>query len=88
MIKKTIKIDNKHGLHTRPATTLVNHASKFDSEIFLTYNGVRVNAKSILGILVLAVEPGSEVTIEARGSDEEQAVSHLVELADNKFDFE
>ncbi|MCD6441302.1 MAG: HPr family phosphocarrier protein [Candidatus Marinimicrobia bacterium] len=88
MITKNVKIINKHGLHTRPATAFVTLASRFKSDIFLIYNGVRVNAKSILGLLVLAVEPGSTVTVEADGVDEVEAVESLDKLAQNKFNLE
>lgn len=88
MVTKNVKIINKHGLHTRPATAFVTRASRFKSDIFLIYNGVRVNAKSILGLLVLAVEPGSTVTVEADGVDEAEAVESLDKLAQNKFNLE
>jgi len=88
MVSREIKIINKHGLHTRPATAFVTEASKFKSDIFLEYNGVRVNAKSILGLLVLAVEPGSTLLLEADGVDEEEAVEALDALAKNKFNLE
>lgn len=88
MTFKEVQITNKYGLHTRPATVLVTIASKFKSDIFLIYKGVRVNAKSILGILVLAVEPGSFLTVEAEGEDETEAVESLVMLAQNKFNLE
>jgi len=88
MVSREIKIINKHGLHTRPATAFVTEASKFKSDIFLEYNGVRVNAKSILGLLVLAVEPGSTLLLEADGVDEEEAIEALDTLAKNKFNLE
>lgn len=85
MRKQTVTIRNRYGLHTRPATVLVKTASQFKSEVFLIYRGVRVNAKSILGVLVLAVEPNAEITIEVKGSDEEEALQRLVELVEQKF---
>lgn len=88
MIKNTVKILNRHGLHTRPATMLVTVTARFKSEIFLTYKNVRVNAKSILGVLVLAVEPDAEVTFDANGSDENEALAAVVELVANKFNTE
>ncbi|MDO9549036.1 MAG: HPr family phosphocarrier protein [Candidatus Marinimicrobia bacterium] len=88
MISREIKIINKHGLHTRPATAFVTAASKFKSEIYLEYNGVRVNAKSILGLLVLAVEPGSALILYADGLDETEAVEVLDSLAQNRFNME
>lgn len=88
MIKQTVKILNRHGLHTRPATMLVTTTARFKSEIFLTYKGVRVNAKSILGVLVLAVEPDAEVILDANGPDEKEALAALIELVANKFNTE
>lgn len=88
MIQQTVKILNRHGLHTRPATVLVTTAAKFKSEIFLSYKGVRVNSKSILGVLVLAIEPDAEVILEAKGEDENEAMKALVELVANKFNTE
>jgi len=88
MIQQSVRIVNKHGLHTRPATVFVTQASKFKSKIFVIYNGVRVNAKSILGLLILAVEPGAEITIEADGNDEKEAIEKLVTLTKNKFNLE
>lgn len=88
MVKREITILNRHGLHTRPATTLVKMASGFKSDIYLIYKGIRVNAKSILGLLVLAIEPGATVIIEADGPDEEEAADKLESLSKNKFDFE
>jgi len=88
MIRKKVKILNKYGLHTRPTTALVNEASKYDSEIYIIYNGVRTNAKSILGILILAIEPGAEVVIEADGPDEKEAMEGIIRLIGNKFNME
>lgn len=88
MISREISILNKYGLHTRPATAFVTEASRFKSEIFLEYKGVRVNAKSILGLLVLAVEPGASLTLLADGPDEEEAIAALALLTQNKFNLE
>ncbi len=85
MEKKEIKIENKHGIHTRPATVFVENASKFKSEIFLTYNGERVNGKSIMGLLILAVEPGATIKIETEGPDEQEAMNKLTDLIEHKF---
>ncbi len=85
MLKQTVTIHNRYGLHTRPATVLVTTASQFKSEVFITYRGIRVNAKSILGVLVLAVEPNAEVILETNGSDEAEAMQKLVELVEHKF---
>lgn len=78
-------ISNEFGLHARPAAALVSLANKFQSQIFLVKDDTKVNAKSILGVLVLAAESGSKVTIEARGEDAEEAVREIIELANNRF---
>ena len=88
MVKENVKVLNKHGLHTRPATVFVTTASQFNCEVFIHYKGIRVNAKSILGILILAVEPGSEITIETNGDDEKEALKALVKLTQQKFNLE
>ncbi|MCK9484040.1 MAG: HPr family phosphocarrier protein [Candidatus Marinimicrobia bacterium] len=88
MVKKTVRILNRHGLHTRPATVLVTKAAQYKSEIYITYKNVRVNVKSILGVLVLAVEPDAEVTFDASGPDENEALAAVVDLVANKFNTE
>ena len=85
MYRREMTILNEYGLHTRPATALVNLASKFKSQIYLSLGDVRVNAKSILGVMVLAAEKGAQVMVEAEGEDEVQAVNAIVELANRKF---
>lgn len=80
-----MKIVNEFGLHARPAAALVSLANKFDSQIFLLKDDTKVNAKSILGVLVLAAESGSTVDVEAEGEDAEQAVEEIIKLAENGF---
>lgn len=85
MIKKSAKIVNKLGLHARPSAMLVTAASKFNSEVFFTKNGLRVNGKSILGVMMLAAEMGSELLIEVDGPDEEQALNEILKVIESKF---
>lgn len=85
MIEEILEIKNKHGLHARPAAHLVKIAGKFKSDIKLFKDGLEVNAKSIMGVMMLAAEPGSEVLVQITGSDEENAFSEIKELFDNKF---
>jgi phosphocarrier protein HPr len=85
MSEATVEIENELGLHARPAAEFVKEASKFDSEIFVVKNGVQVNGKSIMGILTLAAERGSRITIKAKGADEERAVEALVLLVKSRF---
>ena len=88
MTQETVEIINKLGLHARASTKLSHLANSFQSEIFLIYNGDRINAKSLLGILTLAASVGNSITVEAQGSDEKKAVSEIVNLFKTKFDEE
>jgi phosphocarrier protein HPr len=88
MIKKTITIQNKLGLHARPAAMVVGEASRFGSEIHLNKDGLEVNAKSIMGVMMLAAGMGSQILITADGEDEELAVQALEILFASKFDEE
>jgi len=76
---------NEKGLHTRPSTELVKCAATFDCEISLLYREYTVNAKSLLGILMLAAGKGAKIKIQAVGNDAEKALDSLVNLANNKF---
>lgn len=83
--KKIFTVINEKGLHTRPSTELVKCASRFKSEINLTYQDLTVNAKSLLGILMLAAAKGAKVQIEAEGNDAKEAIEAILSLAKNKF---
>ncbi len=85
MIKTSISISNKLGLHARASAKLTKLAGGFKCEIFLSRNGRRVNAKSIMGVMMLAAGLGSEVEIEADGVDEAQAMAALRDLIEAKF---
>ncbi len=85
MIKSTITISNKLGLHARASAKLTKLAAGFRSEVFLSRNGRRVNAKSIMGVMMLAAGLGSEIEIETEGEDEQAAMGALRELIDAKF---
>jgi phosphocarrier protein len=85
MIKNTITISNKLGLHARASAKLTKLAGSFRSEIFIARGGRRVNAKSIMGVMMLAASMGSEVELEAAGDDEAQAMAALRALIDDKF---
>lgn len=84
-VKGKFVIINDRGLHTRPSTELVKCASSFKSQVFLIYQNQAVNAKSLLGILMLAATKGARITIEAKGEDAEEAVDSIITLAKNKF---
>ena len=81
----TIKLSNRLGLHARAAGQLVATASSFESDIQVRKATKQVNAKSIMGILMLAAGCGTELTIEAQGSDAEQALQSLQTLIENRF---
>jgi phosphocarrier protein len=85
MIQNTLTISNKLGLHARASAKLTKLAAGFKSEIFLTRNGRRVNAKSIMGVMMLAAGLGAEVELEVEGPDEEAAATAIKALVDDKF---
>ncbi len=89
MMKERVKaffvVRNKKGLHTRPSTELVKCASSFKAQVNLVYQDLTVNAKSLLGILMLAASRGSKIKIEAEGEDAGEAVAGILHLAKNKF---
>jgi len=85
MIRTTIRVSNKLGLHARASAKLTKLASSFHSEVTLSRNGRRVNAKSIMGVMMLAAGVGSDVELEAEGADEEAAVKAVTALFDDKF---
>lgn len=79
MAEKQYKVTAETGIHARPATLLVQTASKFDSEINLEYKGKKVNLKSIMGVMSLGIGQGADITISAEGSDADHALSSLEE---------
>ena len=85
MIKATARISNKLGLHARASAKLSKLAGTFRSDVSLTRNGRRVNAKSIMGVMMLAAGLGSEIEIEIAGEDETAAMAALTTLIDDKF---
>jgi len=78
-------VDNKLGLHARAAAKLTELASRFQSEVWLARNGRRVNAKSIMGVMMLAAAKGAIVTVETDGSDAEAALTAIRDLIADKF---
>jgi phosphocarrier protein len=85
MIKASVPISNKLGLHARASAKLTKLASSFRSDVFMSRNGRRVNAKSIMGVMMLAAGLGTEVEIETEGEDENAAMDALVALIKDKF---
>ena len=84
-MKQDIEIINKLGLHARASTKLTQTASQFSSDIWIERNGRRVNAKSIMGVMMLAASKGSVVTLETHGADETAAMEALVSLIHHRF---
>ena len=86
MIEKQITIKNRAGLHTRPAATLVKMAAKFKADFFIVKDGLEINAKSIIGVMTLAAEQGSQLLLRFNGEDEQEACTAIVGLFDRGFD--
>ena len=86
MVQETVEIKNKKGLHDRPAIMFVTKACEFHSSIWVEKDNRRVNAKSLLGILSLCVKTGNKIGIISEGSDEDDALKKLIELAGSEFD--
>lgn len=83
--KGVLFVINDRGLHTRPSTEVVKCASSFKSDIKLNHQGLEVNAKSLLGVLMLAAAKGARIEIVAEGIDAEEAIASLQELAKRGF---
>jgi len=82
---RTVKVLNSTGLHARPAGMFIETANRFRSTIRVTKGEREVNGQSVLGLMLLEVTPGAEITIQAEGDDEEQAVNALAELVAGGF---
>jgi phosphocarrier protein HPr len=85
MIKKSVKVVNKLGLHARASAKLTQLSSQFKSGVFIARNGRRVNAKSIMGVMMLAAGLGSTVELETDGADEAEAMDAIERLFADKF---
>ncbi|HOB35296.1 MAG: HPr family phosphocarrier protein [Firmicutes bacterium] len=83
MAERKVTVRNKTGLHARPAALFVQKANQFKSEISIVKGEKEVSAKSIMGVMSLAVSQGTEITIKAQGEDAQQAVDALVELVES-----
>lgn len=84
-LRAVFTVNNDKGLHTRPSTELVKCSSGFSSQINLFYRNYVVNAKSLLGILMLSAGKGAKIAIEAEGPDAAKAISAIINLANNNF---
>lgn len=86
MIEKKVKIINKAGLHTRPAATIVKLAAKYKCEFFISRDGMNINGKSIIGVMTLAAEMGSELLLTFNGEDEKEACEEVADYFERGFD--
>jgi len=85
MQQRDVEIMNKLGLHARPSARLTQLASQYKSDVFMARNGRRINAKSIMGVMMLAAAKGSTVTLETNGEDEQEAIDALAALITSGF---
>ena len=85
MIEKEITIVNKAGMHTRPASAIVRIAAKYKAEFFISKNGFEVNGKSIIGVMTLAAEQGSKLSLIFQGDDEKELSEEMVKFFEDGF---
>ncbi len=85
MATRNVKVENRAGVHMRPSTLITKTSHKFKSDIFILYNNARINARSVMGILSMAAMYGAELTIEAIGEDEDEALNAIEALFTSKF---
>ncbi|MGH7574509.1 MAG: HPr family phosphocarrier protein [Longimicrobiales bacterium] len=83
--ERTVQIANQLGLHARPAAEFVKRANRYRADVCVRKDDIEVNGKSIMGMMRLAAEPGSELTIRASGEDSAAAVRDLVALVESRF---
>lgn len=86
MIERKVKIVNKAGLHTRPAATIVKMAAKYKCEFFISKDGLNINGKSIIGVMTLAADMGSELLLTFDGEDEKEAATEISDYFNRGFD--
>lgn len=84
MVEKKVEVKLKTGLQARPAALFVQEANRFSSDIFLERDGKKVNAKSIMGLMSLAVSTGATITLMADGSDEQEAIEQLADYIERE----
>ncbi|HEY7726898.1 MAG TPA: HPr family phosphocarrier protein [Candidatus Eisenbacteria bacterium] len=85
MVEHVVTIQNRLGLHARACSVFVKEAARFASHVTVARDGLEVNGKSILGVMMLAAEMGAQITLRAEGSDEREALAALVRIVENKF---
>ncbi|MGP3778793.1 HPr family phosphocarrier protein [Halanaerobium saccharolyticum] len=87
-MEKKILITNETGLHARPASTFVNEAGKYESDVEITFGEKTVNAKSIMGLMSLGISQDSKITIRTKGEDEEEALNGLLAFVEKNINKE
>ena len=87
-LSKDLVVQNKLGIHARPAAMFVKTANRFECDIFVEKDGEKVNGKSIMGLMMLAAGPGSHLMVHAEGSDAAKAIGEIENLMDRKFEEE
>ncbi|HQO08696.1 MAG TPA: HPr family phosphocarrier protein [Clostridiales bacterium] len=85
MVAEKIKIINSLGLHARPAAQVVKITTRYDCDVFISRDQMEVNAKSIMGVMMLAAEMNSEIMVKCNGPDEHECLNEIKELIANKF---
>ncbi|MFH1943653.1 MAG: HPr family phosphocarrier protein [bacterium] len=85
MIIRKLVIKNKMGLHARPAALFVETASKYHADVSISKDGLEVNGKSIMGVMMLGAEQGSEIVLKTNGKDEKSVFKALMDLLEEKF---
>ena len=88
MVERKLIIQNKYGLHARPAVEFVQIASQYDADITVSKDGVEVNGKSMMGVLMLAADKGSKVILKTNGKDEDELIEALTDLLMKELDEE
>lgn len=88
MVEKIVTVQNRAGIHARPAAIIAQTANKFESEVTLTKDDATVNAKSIMGVIAMGAGYNTTMTLQVEGPDESEAASVLVELFNSKFEEE
>jgi phosphocarrier protein len=86
MQQREVEITNRLGLHARASAKLTQVAGRFQSDVWITRNGRRVNAKSIMGVMMLAAAKGATVVLETEGPDEEEAMAAVARLIESRFE--
>ncbi len=85
MTQQTVTVVNKLGMHARPSAMFVTEATRFEADVYVSKDGTKVNGKSIMGVMMLAAEKGSELLLEVNGADEEAALAALVKVIASGF---